>query len=134
VGSHFLPELVPAIAAFAVNRPAVCKRTAIATESISRGKTGDYFMRREYVEDAVLVLSGAVVIAGAWILHWQAGLIVAGLVCMLLAVLAYRHRESHKPREPSPPPESMGAAAWRFPSQGTKHSSGAQHRNNIHSL
>jgi len=79
-------------------------------------------MRLEYLEDAVLVLGGAVVIAGEWILHWQAGLIVAGLVCMLLAVLAYRHRESHKPRQHSPPLDTMGAAAWRFHKHGEKHS------------
>jgi hypothetical protein len=88
-------------------------------------------VRREYLEDAVLVLGGAVVIAGAWILHWQAGLIVAGLVCMLLAVLAYRHREGHKPREHSQPTDAMGAAAWRFHIPGGKHD--PQHRRNLRS-
>jgi hypothetical protein len=71
-------------------------------------------MRREYVEDAVLVLGGAVVIAAAWLIYWQAGLIVAVLVCMLLAILAYRHRPSHPPRDPHTSHDRVGAAAWRI--------------------
>lgn len=70
-----------------------------------------------YMEDAVLVLGGAVVIAAAWMIQWQAGLIVGGLVCMLMAIVAYRHHDHHKHPEPAPPqPENLGAAAWRFPS------------------
>lgn len=84
-----------------------------------------------YLEDTVLVLGGAVVIAAAWVLYWQAGLIVAGLVCMLMAIVAYRHHDHHQHVEP-PQPEHIGAAAWRFPStwnqpHGTGQRSGAQH-------
>jgi len=73
-------------------------------------------VRREYLEDAVLVIGGGVVIAAAWIMYWKAGLIVAGLVCMLLALLAYRHRSSHvhHPQPPQNHAETHGAAAWRF--------------------
>ena len=78
-------------------------------------------MRREYVEDLVLVVGGGALIAGAWIVYWPAGLMVAGLVMILLGVLAYKHHGVHKPaeshahrvgHEETPPP--MSAAAWRF--------------------
>ena len=77
-------------------------------------------MRREYIEDAVLVIGGGAVIAGAWIVYWQAGLIVAGVVCMLLGMLAARHRAQHQQQSKSQAitPEQaatpMSAAAWRF--------------------
>ena len=84
-------------------------------------------MRREYIEDAVLVIGGGAVIAGAWIVYWQAGLIVAGVVCMLLGMLAARHRAQHQQQSKSQEQQSksqaitpeqaatpMSAAAWRF--------------------
>lgn len=89
-------------------------------------------MRREYLEDAVLVIGGAVVIAGAWLLYWQAGVIVAGLVCMLLAIMAYRHRftQPHNARDHAPAQEHerMGAAAWRFhpPDRTHQHGTGGR--------
>jgi hypothetical protein len=76
-------------------------------------------MRREYLEDAVLVVGGAIVIAGAWIVYWPAGLLAAGMVLILFAVLAHRHRISHRPKVETHPPrdrdsEFVSAAAWRF--------------------
>jgi hypothetical protein len=68
-----------------------------------------------YLEDTVLVLGGAVVIAAAWIIHWQAGLIVAGLICMLISIVAYRYHDHKKHPEPKPQNDHIGAAAWRFP-------------------
>lgn len=77
-------------------------------------------MRRTYIEDAIVVAGGGVLIAVAWLMHWQAGIIVAALVCMLIAVVAYRHSHHGPQSPPSMPrephrhePEWSGAASWR---------------------
>ena len=84
-----------------------------------------------FVEDAVLVLGGAVVIAVAWMIYWQAGLIVAGLVCMLMVALAYRHHDHHRPQQDAAPIEFPGAAAWRFPMIENSEASGSRLKKGI---
>lgn len=84
-----------------------------------------------YLEDAVLVLGGAVVIAAAWMLYWQAGVIVAGLVCMIMAIVAYRHHDHHRPQQHTPPIEFHGAAAWRFPTVDHNEATGSRHKQGI---
>jgi hypothetical protein len=87
--------------------------------------------RHGLMEDAVLVLGGAVVIAAAWMIYWQAGVIVAGLVCMILAIVAYRHHDHHRSQEHPAPIEFPGAAAWRFPMVEHNDASGTRHKNGI---
>lgn len=83
------------------------------------------------MEDAVLVLGGAVVIAAAWMIYWPAGVIVAGLVSMIMAVVAYRHHEQHRPPERAAPIEFPGAAAWRFPMVDHNEATGSRHKQGI---
>jgi hypothetical protein len=78
-------------------------------------------MHRELIEDAVLVLGGAAVTAGAWLLYWPLGLITAGVVCIAMARVAYNHRaQQHKQTEHAQsvarekPPEHFSAAVGRF--------------------
>jgi hypothetical protein len=82
---------------------------------------GEIIMRREFIEDAVLVLGGAAVTAGAWLVYWPLGLITAGVVCIAMARLAYNHRaQQHKHSENAQsvarekPPEHFSAAVGRF--------------------
>jgi hypothetical protein len=98
---------------------------------------GDTIVRHEYIEDLVLVVGGGAIIAGAWIAHWLAGLMVGGVVLILLAMLARRHHANHKAHSPPPeaslerkpleplerPPELHSAAAWRFHGSHTGHRS-----------
>jgi hypothetical protein len=97
-------------------------------------------MRREYLHDLVLVLGGATLIAGAWIVYWQAGLMMAGLVMILLAIVAYRHHGHHQPPDHDArhdsrgnagqhredrTPQQVAAAAWRLHHYGRHGSQGS---------
>jgi hypothetical protein len=82
-------------------------------------------MHRDFIEDAVLVLGGAAVTAGAWFLYWPLGLITAGLVCIAMARLACHHRAQQHMRSENAqsiagekplerPHENFSAAVGRF--------------------
>jgi hypothetical protein len=114
-------------------RPTICNMRLGEARSVTNECMEEMTMRREYIEDAVLVLGGGTFIAGAWIVYWPAGLMVAGVVFILFAILAVRHRRHHT-QHPAPAPHAashdhlphgplaashhaeapMSAAAWRF--------------------
>lgn len=98
-------------------------------------------MHRNFIEDAVLVLGGAAVTAGAWFLYWPLGLITAGLVCIAMARLACHHRaQQHKHSENAQsvaaekphekPLEHFSAAVGRFHALSGRRGSN-EHRNSL---
>jgi membrane protein implicated in regulation of membrane protease activity len=78
-------------------------------------------MVRDLVEDFVLVLGGAALVAGAWIVYWPAGLMVAGIVMLIVVWFAHKHRArsaiKHDPAisERKKDSATFSAAAGRFP-------------------
>lgn len=49
------------------------------------------------VEDLVIVVGGAIVIAGAWVIYKPAGVVAIGIVLLLIGIVSYRHRHPHHP-------------------------------------